>query len=860
MRRSFFAICILFGAAGDVLAVTVDLYADNRRACTGTAQVSGSDTTHLAVASFANQNATIFSANTDLQYMGIHITAGTSAPTVVTPFKITAVDNTDPVHPILTIHSSMGATPAADWTFVIFYGSNVNTGASQTKGSSTTGPVSEINYAISSSALSANDEGYIHVRGNTGQDYTNAYGSFAGFGLHYTNSFGSTKTFVIEGYVTTAIPSDLATAADKTSTYVTADFDNPDVSVNSSAGAQLYADTALTDQFPKLRFGYTNGGFVIGDPAHATPSMTLRCLDYRNASVTGSSNVIQVAPTTTSVSVTIDRCIIGSLETTDDNASAVNVSGTGVVSTANVTISKSAILGRRYGVTVVNLLGLSIDQSHVECYGKNKDGTTVNGIYAIKVENSTAAAYSAGMLPTNQCRRFTCTDNNIVHTETHSAACTTTAGIQVNKSVVMEFCNIRGNKLALYSQGSGILISGVSSFDVQHNRVEMSNATLHGVAIAVGADASVEANPTGAPLLLVASGTNDANGSQVAADGGTPLALPAHSTFKLTGGSATDDVYNGMVVYKIDTTSKVEKSVVWDYDGTTKIAKCTPQFGTTVASGVKWELYRVRQASHGVIAHNLVNSVVSPLTTSHAFGLFQGCDHVDFHDNTAIGYFDNGIVLKGEYNRVFHNRIRTGRGTLLIKGGSWNDVHHNTFVSVNAAGGGGCLVFNDKSNVHNMNSGEVPLQASHDSKTTGNRVVDNIFIVESTNNTEVIVDSGVGAGSWAGAASAYPMGQANYIDHNVYYQAHASAALASINAGTVTNASGKAGLLAAWAAYSTALQYGATNDQNSTVGTITLRSPSTGDFRVIGGSAASRLGSDGDYIGAPRSRSYLITR
>jgi len=851
MHRIILTIGLFFAASGQLLAATVHLYVDNRIARVGQAQASGSSTTTLKVFGFTNVNdLNVAATDSDLQYMGLHILAGTNAPTIATPFKITAVDVTDPLHPVLTVDAAFNGanTPQDDWEFIVMYGSNkLNTGASQTKGSSSTGPVNEINYCISSSALSNGDEGYIHVRGNTGASYTNIYGQFSGFGLIYSASWGSTKTFIIEGYETTAIPSDLAAAADKSSTYHAVSSSNPALAVNVSAGAALYADTALTAKFPKLRFGHSNGAFSIQDPAATGPAITFRCIDIRNASTSGSTAVINYGPSTTSPNLTIDRCIIGSLETTDDNALAVSIGGTGVASTAVINITKSVILGRRFGINGINALSLTVNENHIENYGKDRNGNTYTGLYSVRCDNNSAVTYSAAMVPTNQVRRFVCTNNNIVHTATHSAASTTSIGIHVLGPTEQEICRIHGNSLALYSQATGIGVSGSSAYDIQNNRIIMHNATLQGVAISMGADASVDTKPMGDLLLRVATGTTDANGSNVAADGSTPLALPAHATFKLTGGSATDNAYRYMLARKVATASGAQWSQIWDYVGSTKIAKCTPQFANTPASGDLWEVYRPRQQGHGVIAHNFGQSAVVPTTRTHAVGMFQGCDHTDFFDNTLIGHWNNGLVLKGEFNRVFNNRFHAGTGTLLLKGGSYNDIHHNTFYCANTEGGTGCFDIHDKSNVHNMNSGETPLNASHWSKATGNRIVDNIFIVDAAANTIVIHDNSVGAGSWAGKPSAYPLSQANVVDYNVYYQAHASADLAIINGGAVTKASGKAGLLAAWATYTDARQFGATNDLNSVVGVNPLLvDPANGNFMP----QIRILGSDGQMVGA----------
>lgn len=265
MRRIVFA-AMLFLAASPALAA--NRYVDNRQAATGTAQSSGSTTTVLKINVVSTYDANVAPAYSDFVNMGLTITAGTSAPSATTPFKITSVDLSEPAKPALTVHTSFGATPANDWTFIISYGCNANTTfTTQTKGGSLTGPKLTLYQTYNNS--SSGD--VIYVRGG-GPAYNGAYDS----GSAPLIFNGNGRNITVEGFYST--PGDLYLPAGERAT-LTNMANAPYINVSGSsvtlnAGSGLSSATSITLRNLKINNAATGGYALKNDGSSASWTVT----------------------------------------------------------------------------------------------------------------------------------------------------------------------------------------------------------------------------------------------------------------------------------------------------------------------------------------------------------------------------------------------------------------------------------------------------------------------------------------------------------------------------------------------------------------------------------------------------------
>ena len=818
------------------------LYVDNSRPCSGTAQNSGSSTTTLKVASFTDWNGPLAVgavSPSSLQYYGLVVTAGTGAPAVTKVYKITSVDVTDPAKPVLTVDRAFTSgtggstvTPANDWIFDIYYGSNVNTGASATIGSGTTGPKLTIQAAMEAGGSGDNT---VYVKGGTPTyaSVTNAQKvnyteSSSRDYILYSSVVVDGKSFTIEGYLNTpgdgcqdsGTPQTLATTLDSVGNYAT-----------TPAGQNLDSSN-----FPVLRCVNANRSINIAGPITGTATLAFKYFVISNG---GSSAVIDTSANSTTPSLSLYQCDLGLKTDTGLNYIIYHGATTGTSRSLTITdckFSSKAAVAAIYVDCLGTLTMSGVDVNH------DPPGT---GSFAVHIKGTpgTTRTFSASTLrhePTKAVMRVDITDCGI-RSDLSAQAFGQTTSIYLEDCLFTDHVNIKRTKVVNPTQSAPIAMTGLYSFVCEDSLFECTANS--GVApISIGSDATAYTYGPDSLYRVVRRNICPA------------AAGTAASTITLdAAASATDAAYAYRTVRKIAKADGAQETrYATAYNGTTKVLTISPNWTTNPATGDLFEISEVVFFKRSI--NNCTLKLKSGSTAGHGLLIGQGPGTNYIHvTNCKLLNGDNGIVAKGEHC-VFENcGVYGGNGACLIKGGNTNFVNHCTFVTATTYGGSsGPLQLFDTSG--EVNTGSNDLEWQHDATCIGNQVINSIFIVESGVTAPVMTDVAPGAGGAALLPTAYPSARYNRLDYNVYCQ-KGSGVLA------VIAGSNKADLAALQAAWATQCPPLSDNDANSSTGTITLASPSTGDFRVTGGSASRLRGSDGQLIGAfrgPGGRDLLL--
>lgn len=839
MRRFIPATLLTLFLGNTLLAATV--YVDGRLAATSTISATGATTQIVPLNAITTNNANIYTSAADLVGMGIQFTGGTGAPGMTTTYKILTVDavtNAPRVNITLTSNGSstvtLGSTPASDWTCRLFYGSNVNTGASATRGGSTTGPKLSIQSGM---GVGASGDNTIYVRSSSvgvtfGELYDESANGSGGYVMYGTAVGHDNKTFTIEGYLNTpgdgcqgsGAPQSLSSTFNGTSDYP---LWHPKFGKLKHAAAYTLSES----NFPVLRGSDATRSVYIHTSPAGTPSITFRyfVLD----SVSGIS--VQSTTANTTSSATFDRCSFG----TAAKASSQLFSDGSTSGTAKTfTFTKCRFYQKYIGVRVSTANTVNVNDCYF--YIAPADG---NSNYAVWFEGypaSTTLGWSAATetwLPDRGVLYANIDSNEI--SVIGAGAYTSCPVIFAQDEIYAKHYRVTRNKSYLTSQSWSISLGGVPGYDISDNLCEVDNATsAGGFAQLGGADATPYTYGAASDFRVLRR-----NVATVAST--TAITLDGSA-----GSSTTNDVYRYRLLNAIRKSDGLAYTgLITSFNGTSKVATCAPASTYTASDAVVYWI------SEEIIAQRLIRNNyfkflqdVSGNRHNLLIGQGWGTNGVIVEGNTFIGG-DNGLVIKGENGVYVNNRSYGGAGACLVKGGCNNYIHNNTFYVGRNAVGGGNLTINDKSDT------AVALEYQDRSKTIGNVFENNIFLVATGLSIPLIDDSATGAGDWAVEQNLYPALQANRIDFNIYYTASAYTPQFTLNG---SNYNTFALYQAAWPTAST--WYGAVNESHSVYGSITLADPVNGDFRVTGGTAANTLGSDGQFIGAGRNRIRLLPR
>ena len=386
--------------------------------------------------------------------------------------------------------------------------------------------------------------------------------------------------------------------------------------------------------------------------------------------------------------------------------------------------------------------------------------------------------------------------------------------------------------------------SGLHFAVIDGNTITHTNETDASTCIGLGLDTAPVQSPMHSTVTIVASPLSS----------GT---VPATNQVTLATGSTTDDFYNGMYI-RVPSTDICRR--ITDYVGSTKVATIWGTWGSNPAAGTQLEIFTAdRTYTYYQVTNNNIRFTGDK---SHGILAAQGLWGGIYIKGNKLYDCDNALVIKCEGAEISQNYAYSG-APLLLKGGSFNYVHNNTFICNDASQP--AVAFQDRSApVENLHG----VEFSH---CTGNTVINNI-IVGSIDGVLLMNDDSTDAGSWSDNASLSPLRQNNLIDYNVYYRpdvaddgSHGLYRIYNVDTGLQQHIGSLSAMRTQWAATVTAdgLPFGRmfpTNDAHSVYGTITFASPATGDFRVTGGTAANTLGSDGQPVGAGRAIVRLLPR
>lgn len=827
MRRIFLATLLALMMTAQAWAATV--YVDGRILALVEAQVSGSDTTHIKMASPPALYGPALTTS-DLLYGEVRVFSGTSAPAVTSGFKISAVDVSDPNHPILTV-ATLPATPAANWEIFVYYGANANTGASPVSGSGTTGPKSSIQAGMSAGTSGANT---IYVRGQSIEPaaYTEVFNGSGSYVMYGTAVGHDNKTFVVEGYLNTpgdgcqvsGAPQSLSSTFNGTSDYP---LWHPKYGkLKRAAGHDLDESN-----FPVLRGADSTRSIYVHTSPAGTPSITFRYFVIDSAA----GMACQSTTANTTSSVTFDRCAIG---TSGQSSSQLFSDGSTSGIAKTFTFTKCKFYQKYVGVRVSTASTVSVNDCYF--YIAPADGNSNYAVWFEGYPGSTTLGWdatSATWLP-DRGVLYANIDSNEIYVA-GAAAYQATPVIFAQDEIYAKHYKVTRNKSYLTSQSWSISLGGVCGYDLSDNLCEVDNATgAGGFAQLGGADATTYTYGEASDKRVLRR-----NAGTVAST--TTITLDGSA-----GSSTTNDVYRYRLLNVIRKSDGLfYRGLITGFNGMTKVATCSPASSYTASDAV---VYWITEdiISQKIIRNNYFKFLQDVSGNRHNLLIGQGLgtNGVVVEGNTFIGG-DNGLVIKGENGVYVNNRSYGGAGACLIKGGCNNYIHNNTFYVGRNAVGGGAFTPNDKSDT------AVVIESQDRSKTIGNDVQNNIFIVASGLNIPLLDDSAAGAGDWATEKNLYPALQANRIDYNIYYTASAYTPQFTLNG---SNYNTFALYQAAWPTAST--WYGAVNESHSVYGSITLADPVNGDFRVTGGTAANTLGCDGQFVGAARNRIRLLPR
>lgn len=786
MRRIIIALCLVFAASP---AMAANRYMDNRIAATGTAQNSGSSTTTLKVASFSLFDTGVATNHADLANMGISITAGTSAPAVTTSFKITAVDTTDAAKPVLTVHTSFGATPADDWTFIIHYGCDANTTFNtQTKAGTLTGPKLSIYNCYSNS--SSGDT--IYVRGGG----TAPYGGYDSTTIQYCLINGNGKNIAWEGFYAT--PGDLYLAA------------------------SVRATSANSTNFPYFRSS-ANAEIDVGSGVSSATSITFRNIKFANTASGGGV----VRNLGAGCSLAFNECI---LSTTDMAANGYGIAdGTTSGVTKTLSVTESTMFTENTWLSAGCLGSLTIDNCDLTAT------IATTGNHPIILTGTEGDA-------TNHILKATF--NNITMTYDSATDASTASMIVVTG---MSHCNpiTLTNITATYdANGCFFVVSdGVSNCKIESCTVTCTATPTAQTMIAFGLDTQPSNFACGTYATVLHSAAASAAGTGTATAGGSTFILSS------TGSpSSVDDFYiDRFIRFPGSATQRMRR--IDDYVGATRTITIWGTWDATTAAPA-YQIVKYNRVSSLIVVRN--NTLRFTGDRSHVILFGQGCDGAIAENNTCLNG-DYSIVVKAEDCKIIGNKV-TGETPMILKGASRNLVEHNTFYSIAAGPSTAVFEFSDKSptveNLHNNFGGFA--------KCSGNIIRNNIIAVKSSIGNRCMFEYDIGDGAWAEDADDGPLRQNNLIDYNVYVMGNGSnfAYVDSANVASFTAWKAKmANVESDGVPYSKMFPL---NDANSYSGTITFKSDT--DLTVTGGTMAAKQGSDGQLIGAGRSRSYLISR
>lgn len=833
MRRFIISLCLLFAAP----AFAANWYVNNDLIYTGTAVGAGTTTTIVMDATFTASGITggaLVDDDPRIRYMGLFVTGGTGAG--INAHKISAYNAT--THTI-TFATALSGSSDNTTAFIITYGSEANTGGSATVGATNVGPKACIQSAYT--AASAGDTVWVKSSGETYDEQQNS----ASAAQQYLNFTRDVNGITIQGYVTTI--NDLNTSP--ASTYTATSND---------------AYGAVAGKSVLVAGGYTAGSVATLPVVNPLDDVGLgtsiylnnaHTVTFRNLSIQSSlTRLIYVNAMRASAVLTVDQCKLGSGSVNSQIGIYDGANG----GTSTCTVSKSYIHTRASNIYSRYHAYLNVTDCHLVL---NPQGTAVNNIDIALKGSSPTVAYDSSTdtwYASNQTRRIVI-DSNWCNHEAEQAACTGVNIYDVDSSATVgpswvDHVRITRNRFRV-TRSSPILCMTLPSLEVGYNELYTDSSSGGGTLINLGPDAAPTIGPGSQHRKIIRR-------AQCQAGSGSGTVIVDASA------SATDNAYRyrKITVYKADGTA-VQTRPISGYTGASKtvayaVDGSNATMSPTPASGDLYEIWEERPQT--IIIHdNYAKHSQDVSGNTHGILVGQGWDGVRIWNNTIINS-DNGIVAKGNYPVIWDNKLYSGRGSLLVKGGSWGTALNNTFHAARAQGGAGCLDIQDKSSVA-ISVATPALFRDKWSKSTGWVFLNNIFSVKGQ-DTYCINDNQADVGTFTAPASLDAAAQKNYFNFNVYamdgdgngaFDGGASYPLFYMNGAEVNTVALQR---TQWADTAYQPWFNLNQDEASREGSIVFKAPQTGNFSITGGTQSAMLGSDGQLIGAGRSRSYLISR
>lgn len=818
MRRLLLSALLTLFIVANADAATI--YANNTRRykITPSAQASGA-LTFVAASYTPDTGYTAPAGDNDAQvlYCGVTIQAGTSASTN-TNYKITNYVKSTETY---TVSAETGTLPALDGTTELWIttGCNVNTGLSETPGSSTTGPTYTIQEAMTNGGAAGANTVYVKY---SGLNYTEEENQSTTKYVIYSTSHNG-MTFEIEGYQTT--PGDGCGAANLTlaSTYnTTAGTWSPNYGKLTVAAGE----TLVTGAFPVIKSTDGTRCVRVTGSITGTPSITFRFCSLQHD---GTTNII--ATNSDTASVAFDRCLIG---TAGGTTCFYDSSSSGTSKTFSFT--KCYVIGAVNGIRVTTAAQLTVTDSYI--YTEPTVGTD----FPIYIDGTPATTLVWSATPTRWLPTAGVLAANIDSNRIYNNGSSTITGdvIRLNNNIYADHIKITRNKIQNSTRGWCVATYGITGLALNGNIATSDNATSSGGFWVNGFDTTVYTYGNSSRYRTLRR--------NILAGGASTTSATLDAS---AGSSTTNDVYKYRSIRITDATDgTVYVGQITAFNGTTKVATITPAASFTPASGDPYEVFEDVIASRECDSnyHTFAQDTAS---NNHniMIGHGLGTDHVVVTNNTMLGG-SIAYVIKGEDCILENNKGYSGSPAMLFKGGNYAYARNNTMVAGrNQTGSSGVLAVQDTSD---SASG---LQQAEQSKAIGLNIKDNIFQLgtAAANNTlSVVYDRNDGAGGWNTQQSRYPLIQSSILDYNVYHNANTTTTTPfSLNNTTYATFALYA---ASWATHAPLF---AGNDSHSVAGTISFTSPDTGDFRVKGGTAANTLGSDGNPVGAGRVTSGM---
>jgi len=482
-------------------AIAANRFANNTVIATGTAGAIGTTTTiDLTAASFSGSFVEV-----DAVFAGIVTTGGTGADARTVAHKITAING---LH-VATVTPAFANASAANWTYIITYGSDVNTSLSQTKSSGTTGPSLSL-YQVLYTACSTGDVLNVCASGATYDGLNDAgMANFATIDIHRA---GVNITY--QGYTTTV--GDLATSGTRVTDSVAANFPL----IQSSTGNQT----------------------ILTDPGVASATS----ITFKNLRVaSGITPLYVVNAASPAVTITWQECKIGSTAQDSDTITYYDSSASGVTKSHvfldSLLYSESTLLylvNGKFSATDCNFTG---DLSNLSNY---------YGIF-ISTENSNTV--------------------QIMRAEIVDSSFNINGGNSVSNCILRTFGLSQTNLFRIANCTAEYTLEGgqfLLAADSLHN-VLIENCTFNcntitsaNQIIALGQDTSAVTTPSHSRASVITSAAQGAAGTGNATAGASTLVLA-------TGSSATDNFYSGAYI-RLPTTLQVHK--IDSYVGATRTA------------------------------------------------------------------------------------------------------------------------------------------------------------------------------------------------------------------------------------------------------------------------------------------------